>query len=324
MARKALIFGNGLGMALDANHFSLTNAINYIWEHESILDDSERRYIEQCLPGVEGRPPEGEHELDILHVAVTACGFLRHLSGNDVEWLSDKGKEFPTTIAKFVHKVATHLHNYEAGELPASFTSSLCEFIKESNSHVATLNYDRLLYGAMIDNGLLDGYGGNLIDGMIGSGFEYDNLERKYGRDFGYYLHLHGSPLFVNHNGIPKKKRRQELSLDSDFTGRHIVLTHVKHKPSVISSSSVLTAYWDYLDFALGESEEVVVIGCSGEDEHLNQKLKRYCKMPTRKTRVVEWSGARSKVESLKLWRDKLGSCIELVQMDNILDFDDW
>ena len=323
MTRKALVFGNGLGMALDHDHFSLSNAIEYIWEHEKVLNDDERRYIQQCLPGVDDRPPEGEHELDILHLAVTACGFLNNLSGDDVEWLSNEGRDFPNTIAKFVHKVATKLHNYDEGELPEAFVNPLCDFLKESKSHVATLNYDRLLYGVMVDNGVLDRFR-YLVDGMWDAGFDRDNLERLYGNDFGYYLHLHGSPLFVNNSGVPKKKQRHQLSLESEFIGRHIVLTHVKHKPSVISSSPVLSAYWDYLDFALGESEEIIVFGCSGDDEHLNQKLKLYSSAADRTTRVVEWSGAGDRRTRRRFWRDRLGDQTELVQLDNILDFTDW
>jgi len=323
MTRKALIFGNGLGMALDQKHFSLTNAIQYIWDHQDILSDDERRYIEQCLPGVSGRAPEGEGELGVLHLAVTSCGFLRSLSGKDVEWLSKEGKEFPDTIAKFVHKVATKLHNYESGDLPEGFINPLCAFLKDSKSHIATLNYDKLLYGAMVDNEVLNGFS-YLVDGMWDSGFDRDNLERLYDNNFGYYLHLHGSPLFVNHNGIPKKMQRHELTLDSEFIGRHLVLTHVKHKLSVISSSPVLSAYWDYLDFVLGESEEIIVFGCSGDDKHLNQKLKLYTKDPSRKVRVVEWDGSGNHADRTRFWKKRLGDNVELVQMGNILEFTDW
>ena len=322
MTRKALVFGNGLGMALDPGHFSLSNAIQHVWGHPDILSDDERLYIEQCLPGVTGRAPEGEHELDILHVAVTACGFLRGLSGDDVEWLSDDGQEFPNTIARFVHKVATKLHNYEAGELPEDFIAPLCVFLMDSKSHVATVNYDKLLYGEMVDRGVLHRFE-YLVDGMWDGGFERGNLERLHGNDFGYYLHLHGSPLFVN-SVNPVKKQRHELTIGSGFVGRHIVLTHVKHKLSVISSSVVLSAYWDYLDFSLSESEEIIVFGYSGDDVHLNQKLKLYTNDPSRSTRIVEWSGSGDAAVRTRFWKRKLGDHIDLIQMDNILEFSDW
>jgi len=323
MARKIIIFGNGLGMALDHEHFNLTNAIQSIWDNDNILSDDERQYILQCLPGADNRPPEGEHELDILHVAVTACGFLRDLSGDNVDWLSDEGRDFPITIAKFVHKVATVLHNYD-GELPEKFTTPLCDFLRDTNSHVATLNYDKLLYGEMIDRNVLQGYGGALVDGMLNAGFSRDNLERKNGNNFGYYLHLHGSPLFYNDGNATKKKQRNELILASQFIGPHIVLTHIKHKLSVISSSEVLSTYWDYLDFALSESEEIIVFGCSGEDKHLNQKLKLYSRNPEKTTLVVEWRGAGEDADRDRYWKSKLGDRVELLQLDNILDFTDW
>ena len=74
MSRKLLIFGNGLGMALDHNHFSLDAALLEIWNRPNFLTDVQRQLIERCLrrPGA----PEGEHELDTLHQAITHCKSL--------------------------------------------------------------------------------------------------------------------------------------------------------------------------------------------------------------------------------------------------------
>lgn len=322
MARKVLVFGNGLGMALDPAHFALANAIQYVWDEQHLLSDEEKQYIQQCLPSADNRPPEGEHELDILHLAVSACGFLKSLSGVEVEWLSEEGRSFPVTIEKFVHKVATKLHNYDERDLPEDFVNSLCGFLKETKSHVATLNYDRLLYEAMINSSVLDGFN-YLVDGMWDAGFKKENLERLHSNDFGYYLHLHGSPLFYNTPGFIRKKRRQDLDINGDLIGRHLVLTHVKHKTSAINSSPVLSAYWDYLDEALMESGEIIIFGCGGEDEHLNQKLKLYS-IHGRFVRIVEWSGTGEFEERKRFWKEQLGENITLVQLDNILDFTDW
>ncbi|MBC7010376.1 SIR2 family protein [Pseudoalteromonas sp. BZK2] len=319
MARKLVIFGNGLGMSLDPAHFSLTAALEDIWEREDFLTLEQQQLIERCL----GRPgaPQGEDELDLLHQAVTHCKSLNLIGDGDIHWLTEDGQSFPEITATYIHKVATKLHNYN-GTLPQAFEDALIDFIRETKSHVATLNYDKLLYNSFIDNDLVDGYNGSLIDGMLNRGFSADALERRYDNDFGYYLHLHGSPLFMEHEGSIVKLSRERLNLDRDIPSKHIVLTHVKHKLSVIAASHALSTYWDYLQFALSEAEEVILFGYSGFDTHLNMLLKPYLKsIPLR---VVEWSGAGDQVERETFWARCLGRAVAVERLDNISDFVAW
>lgn len=49
MARKLIIFGNGLGMALDPAHFSLDRALADIWYRPNFLTDIHKQLIERCL-----------------------------------------------------------------------------------------------------------------------------------------------------------------------------------------------------------------------------------------------------------------------------------
>lgn len=81
MARKLVIFGNGLGMALDHQHFSLQSALEDIWNRDDFLTLDQQGLIERSL----GRPgaPEGEHELDQLHQAVTYCKALNRIGNGD-------------------------------------------------------------------------------------------------------------------------------------------------------------------------------------------------------------------------------------------------
>ncbi|WP_025565811.1 DUF4917 family protein [Psychromonas sp. SP041] len=320
MPRKLIIFGNGLGMSLSPEHFSLQNALETIWCKDGVLTSDQKKLIERCL-GKKGAP-EGEDELDLLHQAISYCTSLNRIGQGDIHWLTKDGQSFPEITAKYIHKVATFLHNYD-GELPFEFYEPLIEFVKKTKSHVATLNYDKLLYNSFIDNNIFSGYNGYLADGMIDRGFSSESLERRYGNNFGYYLHLHGSPLFVEkRNGITKLSRDQ-LTIDRDEQSQHIVLTHVKHKPSVISASSALSVYWDYLRLALEEVEEVILFGYSGLDEHLNVLLKPYLK--TIDTRVVEWSGAGKPKARKHFWTSKLGDgSITVTRLDNITEFEDW
>lgn len=319
MARKLIIFGNGLGMALDHQHFSLQSALEDIWNREDFLTLEQQGLIERSLG--RGGAPEGEHELDHLHQAVTYCKALNRIGNGDVHWLTEDGQSFPEITAIYIHKVATKLHNYE-GSLPDAFETALVDFIKTTRSHVATLNYDKLLYNSFIDNDIFSGYSGYLVDGMLDRGFSADALERKYGNSFGYYLHLHGSPLFVSRNQEVVKLSRQQLSVDRNEASEHIVLTHVKHKPSVIAASNALSTYWDYLQFTLSEAEEIILFGYSGLDNHLNSLLRPY--LNSKPLRVVEWSGADGQVERETYWRTTLGQSVGVVRLDNITDFTQW
>lgn len=50
MDRKLLIFGNGLGMAIDSNHYSLNNALNKVWNDTSMWTDIQHRgLIQNCI-----------------------------------------------------------------------------------------------------------------------------------------------------------------------------------------------------------------------------------------------------------------------------------
>lgn len=144
MPRKLIIVGNGLGMALDQAHFSLDVALADIWNREGFLSPEQKGLIERCL-GRQGAP-NGEHELDQLHRAVTYCKALNQIGVGHEHWLTEDGQNFPDITAQYIHKVATKLHNY-GGVLPPDFEASLITFVKDTKSHVATLNYDKLRAG---------------------------------------------------------------------------------------------------------------------------------------------------------------------------------
>jgi hypothetical protein len=322
MPRKLIIFGNGIGMATDPVHFSLTNALADIWNHPTILSAVHKELICRCTGSTTGSAPTGEHELDILHQAVAACSRLNGIGGGNIHWLSEDGAQFPFAISRFLHKVAIRLHNYQ-GQINQEFFNSLAQFVHRTNSHIATLNYDRLIYSHFIDCGLLAGYNGTLIDGIVNEGFHEDRLQRRYGRNFGYYLHLHGSPLFLEHLGTIYKLQRHQLELDMEKYGEHIVLTHVTHKASVINDSYLLSTYWKYLSMCLPEAEEVILFGYSGEDLHLNTLLSSHAQ--SKPFRIIEWEGAGVDYTRPWYWSQKLGiNNPNIVRLDNITNFRDW
>ncbi len=321
--KKVIIFGNGLGMALNDNDFSLKVAIKGIWESEGLTTD-EKKLINDCLPdGSAFDFPEGEEDMDHLYVAEICCRMLSKLNSPDY-WLQPKAADFPKTISKFIHNVAAYFHKIDT-TLPESFMTPLITFIKKTNSHIATLNYDSLLYSPLCTKKICYGYDGCLVDGIWEStGFDPNNLRRLPGKEFGYYLHLHGSPLFQDINGTVKKMKRSDLfDYNHDGTvGNHLVLTHVKHKPLVISSSLLLSTYWYVLAKAISESEEIMLFGYSGLDPHLNELLSGY---PDRPFQVVEYTNGKNQNDREHFWKKKLHvKNIKVILCQSVLKFKNW
>lgn len=323
MARKLLIFGNGLGMAVDANHYSLTNALNTVWSNDTLWNDTVHRdLIQNCIPS--GQCPVSEEELDKLYLVSTSCDYLNDFpnTANGEHWLSDYGQEFTDATQEYIHTVASHLFN-STNVLPTVFKAALINFVSSTKSHVATLNYDKLLYEEFINAGICSGFSGQLVDGFTSSGFDSSNLVRLYGRNFGYYMHLHGSPLFKDIGGLTYKLSTSQVSVGNIFGSKHIVLTHIPHKPSVITASEVLSTYWNYLILSLSEVNEIILFGYSGCDTHLNQLLKVHANSKSKK--IVEWDGdGQTNPQRQQFWDGELGANVSLQRMADITQFTSW
>lgn len=165
MSRNTLIFGNGLGMALNPDQYYLANAIRHVWNSTATLTEQQKQFILRCLPDNNGNPPVSEDDLDYLQLAITSSEFLKGMEDDDVRWLTVEGAEFPVFTAKFIYRIATYLHLINQN-LPDEFIAPFVNFLNETRSHVATLNYDKLIYSKLIENQVVRGYDGALVDGM--------------------------------------------------------------------------------------------------------------------------------------------------------------
>ena len=114
------------------------------------------------------------------------------------------------------------------------------------------------------------------------------------------------------------------FDLSTIFKNKHLVLTHIKHKPSVITASYyILSIYWRYLTFALTEVEEVILFGYSGLDKHLNELLKMYSK--TKIFKVIEWNDTSATMsQRQQFWNNKLGGNVNLQRIPDITKFTSW
>ena len=319
MARSIIIFGNGLGMALNGAYFRLAAGLEAVWQGSAHFTEDHKLMVATAVPGVSQHIyPQSEAQLDQLQMAIVASDFLKSFETPQVNWLSDASRGFPQAFRAFIHEVAAYFH--ESGhDLPDSFVMPLAEFVANTRSHVAVLNYDNLLYDAFHRTGITNGYDGTLLDGYRRDGFSSGNMDRFNPGRHGWYLHLHGSPLFVGERKLMGGDRAFLQPTDQC----HVVLTHVAHKPSIIDASAVLSEYWRRLDRAIEEVEQIILFGYSGEDIHLNDRLRTGC--TGKRVHIIEWSGAGAMDARVNYWANQLKGCHgNVYHFDNILDFHGW
>ena len=325
--RKLLVFGNGLGRAIDNAFYDITRALNASWDDAAVLSEQQKKLILQCLPQdvIEGNgAPSGENDLDLLQRILAACDLINEVERNTIEkgWLRKAGKAFPAAIRRYLHRAACEFHTNEH-KIPEDFAKPLRDYIASTKSHVATLNYDNLLYGNFIGTAVFKS-DTCLIDGFIYSRFKPEVLARKDNNKTSYYLHLHGSPLFHDdETGAPCKMKATELDKIAGTNSAHIVLTKVEHKESVIAASPILSAYWSHLDIALREVEGIILFGYSGLDTHLNRRIHDATHRKKIPIQIVEYKGAGQKADRQRYWDDIFGQ-VRLHRPKNLLDFRDW
>jgi hypothetical protein len=321
--RDVIIIGNGLGRAIDNDKFDLQTAIDHVWACPDTLTGDEKTNIKSLISDPSGTP-QGEGDLSKVHLAWVACRHIESLTGDQERTeslLSQHGKKFPKTIEKFVYAVAQYFHGHgENWESEHSyFFAALTAHVTDTHSHIATLNYDKLLYRPLCFDDLFTRY--KMRDGFRGNriSFDPDNHDRYTPSRESYYLHLHGSPLFHTDAAtgkIRKSSVNDDATYNPDRAYNHIVLTHVDHKPTIIDASPILSTYWKWLDVALQESTRITVFGYGGGDDHLNRKL-RATKKPIRV--ICRTADTETDAD----WA-RLGPTVTVTRVGNILEFTDW
>lgn len=222
--------------------------------------------------------------------------------------------------------VADHFFRYQC-QLPASFSDTVCNFMEGDafrTVHVATLNYDNLLYDLFLRRQICKDFSGKLVDGFGKKGFDASRLERRWGNRFGWYLHLHGSPLFVEDESGTITKLSQGALARSDHSCKHLVLAHADFKQNHIVRSSLLVRYFEYLTKALDESSHLVLFGYSGLDPHVNTAIQRRVKQSPLAIDVVEWNRADTHAglkNRRRYWTEQLGHVRDIYPVENILGF---
>lgn len=330
--RKLLLFGNGLGRSLDNDYFSLARALQHAWDSPDALSDAQKLLINKCLPGdlIESSlsiAPKSEAELDRLQVVLACCDEIRkYEASNGPSWLTAEGRQFPEAIRSYIHHAASYFHESPCA-LPSSFSGPLKSFILSSRSHVATLNYDELLYRAFVNTDIFRRFE-CLIDGFVPD-FNKANLERNYPQRQAFYLHLHGSPLYYSApaDGSLLKGSMSSIRRLKGHSSTHLVLTHVKHKATVINASPILKEYWSRLEEAMKEVEGIVIFGYGGGDDHLNDLIREY--FLGKQVEVVERVYApdipgNPGYSRYAFWEERIGISPLIWSLENILSHSWW
>lgn len=329
MPRNVVLFGNGLGRAVDNDFFSLERVLQSSWANNNILTDDQRRLIGDCLPTevIEGElnAPTSEPKLSNLQKVLDACDTIRAFENEDgnEQWLSKHGASFPIAIRRYFHHAASLFHKGDKS-LPQEFASQLRKFIATSGPDIVTLNYDDLLYEAFSDTSVFTDH--VLRDGFFGGKLDFAKHEKLFTADKeGWFLHLHGSPLFITKEGEPRKITRNMLAGYAGENSFHVVLTNADSKPSVIENSSILTQYWKKLEELLQDAEKITLFGYGGQDIHLNRLVGFN---NTAQICVVCRSGKQTEEELDKKWRKLLRATAEqetkIVALKTLTDFVDW
>jgi len=312
--------------------FQLEAALQSAWNNPEILNNTQKELILRCLPAnvIEDDiavAPKSEAELDRLQRVLASCDEIsKHETEDGASWLTSDGKAFPVAIRSYLHAAASHFHSGPY-TLPAKFVDPLVEWIQNSRSHVATLNYDELLYRSFVRTPLFSGYS-CLLDGFV-SAFDPANMDRRSTGTQSYYLHLHGSPLYYNSaNGSLHKASMSAVANLQGYSSTHVVLTHVQHKASVIAASPILREYWKRLEEAMEETEALVLVGYGGDDVHLNLLISKYFR--EKQVEIVERAHPEYKQNigknvRLSFWKTMLSvKSVVAFWPDNILDHTYW
>lgn len=173
----------------------------------------------------------------------------------------------------------------------------------------------------------MDGYN-CLIDGFYrkqglgGLIFDPCNLVRRKPEEQSFYMHLHGSPLFISQpDGNVRKLSTRVVQQYEGNASTHLVLTHFDYKQAVIVASPILKEYWKRLAEALDEVDGVTLFGYSGADKHLNKLISS---KNFERIRVVEYRGGKTESVEKVAWKSRLRGEVEVVLLDSILSFSDW
>lgn len=347
-----ILIGNGLGMGLLSNCFSLSETLSSAWEDSDLnLSQKFKTFCRQFSK--DSLLPTQEEQIDEMHLFFDSLNRIREMNKVYTNKINVELFEFSTEYIKLSHYIVDHFSRCDQAIAFSDQYSTyiillqnLTDFIKTSyfksiKTNIFTTNYDNLLYKAFLNDNEI--FGGSFQNSKLIDGFYKKNTNKhpifspeniwNNELNHGLYIHLHGNPHFYeDEDGNVCKSKRHEPSLDQSIN--HIVLCATSQKIRHISSSSFLQSYFEMFQYRLKASKAIVLFGCAGSDKHINKIIKRL-KRRDSKIYVVEWEGAHDKrikdrntcmSNAEQFWSTELGindsSQIKHFPLESIFTFD--
>jgi len=314
-----ILIGNGLGMAIDPEHFKLESGLKHAWDK---LEKDQQDNIKKLITN--GMKLTNEEQLYEHYEAIQAClTFNRIEDLSKQKWLVPAAKKFPDYFRNFVANTAWYFYDYPIEEIQKSkknllnnFLDKLTNYVQNNYTHIATLNYDNLIYGKFRESDILKK---KLTDGFYTNTVGFQPM--VFNSRPGYYLHLHGSPLFYTdlesniceQNIINKGSNRNE----KNHLREHIILCKTSLKPKLISNSFLLDSYWYFFTKALRQSKKLVLFGYSGNDLHVNKVIEKAKHL---QIVIVEYNAKSKTIEDRRVfWARQLKKPMNYFNEQNLI-----
>jgi hypothetical protein len=109
----------------------------------------------------------------------------------------------------------------------------------------------------------------------------------------------------------------------------HLVLTHLSHKKQIIRASPILREYWERLEEAMRDVNQVLLFGYGGEDKHLNELLTKNFSGEGKTCLILQYvtdDSPEVRQQKFQYWKSKLGNGVKVLIwfLDEPLAFTNW
>lgn len=293
MKDAPLIFiANGLGLAIDDRHFQLSsgirNAIDQMEKDElkDLIKFSFPENIEDKDFDLSAHYTENNEKLAYINMVSMLTRMIKTASGDVKEKLvSEELATLSSAVNSFIFRVADYYNDTNVssmkvyGEQFVPFADNLCRFIYNRKAHVATTNYDDLLYRYFLNADV--SVGQNRTEKIMHPGKDttlIDGFNREKGEllynppkttNSSWYMHLHGSSRFYSQYNSTRIRKSFQLTSFANYVP-HVILNHFDLKAFQISTNHMLNDYFSKFKEVAKKTKEIYVIGYGGEDKHIN------------------------------------------------------
>ena len=103
--RKLVIFGNGLGRALDNDYFQLSSGMSHAWSDKGPLENDDRKFLQTL--NIPPAGPSSEDDLESIQLAQISCRTLQEVvkDGHVESWITEKARNIDIIFNRYINSV---------------------------------------------------------------------------------------------------------------------------------------------------------------------------------------------------------------------------